>query len=78
MLGLLEEDQWPFILVDRLIFSFPHIEGITLDAGEEVDEVAGGANGMGVDRIGEVGERTSEGQALGCMEQVLQCVYSIQ
>ena len=24
----------------------------TLGAGEEVDEVAGGANGMGVDRIG--------------------------
>ena len=37
--GLLEEDRWPFILVDRL------------GAGEEVNEVAGGASGMGVDRI---------------------------
>ena len=42
--GLLEEDRWPFILVDRL-------EGITLGAGEEVDEVARGAGGMGVDGI---------------------------
>ena len=32
-------------------FSLSHIEGITLGAGEEVDEVAGGAGGMGVDRI---------------------------
>ena len=39
LLGLLEEDQWPFILVDRLFFSLTHIEGITLGAGEEVDEV---------------------------------------
>ena len=30
-------------------FSCTHIEGITLGAGEEVDEVAGGADGMGVD-----------------------------
>ena len=48
--GLLEEDQWPFILVDGLFFSLAHIEGITLGAGEEVDEVAGGASG--VDGIG--------------------------
>ena len=33
-----------------------HIEGITLGAGEEVDDVAGGAGGMGVDGIGEVGD----------------------
>ena len=39
--------QGPFILVDRL-FLVSHIEGITLGAGEEV---AGGASGMGVDRI---------------------------
>ena len=58
--GLLEEDRWPFILVDRL---FLVIEGITLSAGEEVDEVAGGAGGMDVDGIGEVGDRASEGQA---------------
>jgi len=31
------------------VFSLTHIEGITLGAGEEVDEVAGGASGMGVD-----------------------------
>ena len=42
-------------------FGFTHIEGITLGAGEEVDEVAGGASGMGVDRM------PSEGQAMGCM-----------
>ena len=35
---------------------FYHIEVITLGAGEEVDEVAGGAIGMGVDGIGEVGD----------------------
>ena len=36
--------------MDRL-FLVPHTEGITLGAGEEVDEVAGGASGMGVDRL---------------------------
>ena len=45
----------------QTIFSLTHIEGIPLSAGEEVDEVAGGASGMGVDRIGEVGNRASEG-----------------
>ena len=49
----------------QTIFSFSHIEGITLGAGEEVDEFAGGASGMDVDRIGEVGHRASEGQAAG-------------
>ena len=58
--GLLEEDQWSFI---QTVFSFSHIEGITLGSVEEVDEVAGGASCMGVDRVGEVGDRTSEGQA---------------
>ena len=47
------------------ISSLAHIEGITLAAGEEVDEVAGGVSGMVVDRIGEVGTRASEGQAAG-------------
>ena len=47
--GLLEEDWWPFILVET-IFSLIHIEGITLGAGEEVDVVTGGASGMGMDR----------------------------
>ena len=49
----------------QTVFSFPYIEGITLGAGEEVDEVAGGASGMGVDGIGEFGDRASEGQAAG-------------
>ena len=40
------------------------IEGITLGAGEEIDEVAGGANDMGMDRI-EVGDWAREGQAAG-------------
>ena len=40
----------------QTIFGFTHIEGITLSAGEEVDEVAEGATGMGVGRI-EVGYR---------------------
>ena len=44
-----------------------HIEKITLGEGEEVDEVAGGAGGMGVDGIAEVGDGdwASEGQAAG-------------
>ena len=46
-------------------FGFTHIEGITQGAGEEVDEVAGGASSMGVDRICEIGDRASEGQAAG-------------
>jgi hypothetical protein len=55
------------------IFDFAHIEGITLVAGEEVDEVARGAIGMGLDRFGEVGDRTSEHRLLRRMEQVLHC-----
>ena len=38
----------------QTVFSFSHIEGIRLDACEKVDEVAGGASGMEVDRIGEL------------------------
>ena len=45
----------------QTVCSFSHIEG----AGEEVDKVAGGAIGVGVDRIGEIGNRASEGQAAG-------------
>ena len=55
----MEEKQWSFIPVDKLFFCFIHI--ITLGTGEEVDEVAGGASSMSVDRIGEVGDRTCEG-----------------
>ena len=47
----------------KTIFSLTHLEEITLGAGEEVDEVAGEASGFVVDRIGEVSNRTSEGQA---------------
>ena len=36
-----------------------------MGATEEADRVAGGASSMGVDRIGEVGDRASEGQAAG-------------
>ena len=38
----------------QTISSLAHIEGIILSAGEEVDEVAVGASGMDVDRVGEV------------------------
>ena len=53
----------------QTIFSLTCIEGITLGAGEEVDEVAGGACGMGVDRIAEVGDKASEGQAAGVWDR---------
>ena len=49
----------------QIVFSFSHIEGTTQGAGEEVDEVARGASSMGVDKIGEVGDRASEEQAVG-------------
>jgi hypothetical protein len=49
----------------QTIFCFTHIEGTTLGIGEEVDEVAGGASGMVMDRIPEVGDRANEGQAAG-------------
>ena len=38
----------------QTISSFTHIVDITLGTGEEVDEVAGGASGMGMDKISEV------------------------
>ena len=61
--------------IAQTIFSFTHIEGITLGASEEVDEVAGGANGMCVDRISEVGGRASEGPVvygtMGCGQKKL-------
>ena len=51
--------------MNRLFFISP-----TLDADEEVSEIAGVAIGMAVDRIGAVGDQASEGRLLGCMEQV--------
>ena len=47
---------------EQTVFSLAYIEGITLGADEEVDAVAGGASGIGVDMIGEVGDQASEGQ----------------
>ena len=47
----------------QTIFSFTHIESITQDASEEVDEADGGASGM--DRIDEVDGWASEEQAAG-------------
>ena len=35
----------------QTVFSFPYIEGITLGAGEEVDEVAEGASGLVINEI---------------------------
>ena len=49
----------------QTIFSFTHIQGLTLGAGEKVEKVVGGVNGMGMDRIDEVGDRGGEGQAAG-------------
>ena len=49
----------------QTVFSLSQIEGITLGASVEVDELAGGASGMGADRISEDGDRASEGQASG-------------
>ena len=41
--GLLEDERWPFILVNYFFFSLIKIESITLGLGEEVNEVAGRA-----------------------------------
>ena len=38
----------------QTIFSFTHIESISLVTVEEVDEIAGGARSMSMNRIGEV------------------------
>ena len=38
------------------IFSFPHKYGTTVGVGQEMYEVAGRANDMGLDGIGEVGD----------------------
>ena len=59
--GLLEVGPVAIHSSGQTIFSLAHIEGISLGTGEEVDEVAGGASGM--DRIGKVGDQSSEGQA---------------
>ena len=35
----------------QTIFSFPHTEGITLGADEEVDEIAGGGNPVKLEEL---------------------------
>ena len=47
------------IISGQTIFSFCHIEGITLGGGEEI-EIAEGASGMGINKIGEVGDKASK------------------
>ena len=47
----------------EIVFDFSHIEGLTLSADEEVNKVARGASGMSV--TGELGDRHTEGQAVG-------------
>ena len=65
----------------QTVFSLSHIEGITKGAGEEVDEVAGGVSGMGVDRIGEVGDQARRagcrcGGGINCwMNMWYECGY---
>ena len=49
----------------QTIFSLDNIEGITLGAGKEVNEVARGGNGIGVTEL-------VKDRLLGCMGQVLQ------
>ena len=49
----------------QTIFHFTHKEGITLGAGEKVDDITGGTSDTGMDRIDEVGDKTSKGQAIG-------------
>ena len=56
----------------QTIFSFSYIERIILDASEEIDQIAGGANGMDVDRRNEIGDMLVKDKLLGCMGQVLQ------
>ena len=63
--GIVGRGPLPIHSSGQTVFRLPHIEGITLGATEEVHKVAGGAGGMGADRIGEVGDRASEGQAAG-------------
>ena len=45
--------------------SFSHIEGISLDAGEEIYEFAGRAGDMGLGEICELGDRTDERHSVG-------------
>ena len=49
----------------QTVFGFTYIEAITLNSGEDVDEVAVESSGMGVDRIVEDGDTASEGRADG-------------
>lgn len=64
-LGLLEEERWPFILADKLFLVFTHIEGIVLEAGEEVNDVARGTNSIGMYRMDKPCDMANNGQAVG-------------
>jgi hypothetical protein len=55
----------------QTILGSTHIEGNTLGTCGEVDEVAGGASGMDLDRIVELGDRDMKERLLGCTGQVL-------
>ena len=44
----------------QIIFSLTHIEGTTVGAGKEVDEVAGRANDIGLDGIDQISKRANQ------------------
>ena len=46
--------------IEQTIFGFTHIEGIMLVAGKKIYEIDGSAGGMGLDGIGEIGDKASE------------------
>ena len=56
----------------QTISRLAHIEGITQGAGEKVDEVAGGAGGMGMDGMVRLVTGLVKDRLLGCMGQILQ------
>ena len=62
----------PIRFSGQTVFSLSHIEGITLGAGEEVDEFAGGASGMGWIGLVRLVTGLMKNWLLGCMGQVLQ------
>ena len=64
LLGLFEEEWWDIHFSGLTVFGFIHLEGNTLGASEEVD-VAGRASGMGVNRVNDVDDRSSERLAAG-------------
>ena len=59
----------------KLFFGFTHIEGIILVVSGEVDEVAEGANGMGVNRLVRFVAILVKGSLLGCMGRFYSWVF---